>query len=500
MTTPTTHPAEPEQGSEPWLPTADETAAELAVIGALLTPFPVTTRDGRIEEITSPTLIDIRRVLRPEHFFEPRHQLIATVVYELADAGHRSIDPVVVSTELARRGNRGVLDAAALSRYMRSVPTVANAPYYADLVRAGADRRTAYAYGMRIAQYASSMDGDRLTDLVTKAHGEYLSATAPYVNNDLMSVGNRTDMVAELLAKWGHAEENTGMTTGLPDVDAHLNVDPGGMVVLAGRPGSGKSLLGSQIAWHFVAERGEGVLSFSAEMTAKELMERDLARIANVRLDSSSGKTKLTPADGAALMKAAEDYQMLATQLWYDDTPTLSIQHIRARHAEVSAVNGPPALVVIDYLQLMQMPKADRRDLAIGEVTRQLKVFAQEANCLVLLLCQLNRGPESRPGGVPMLADLRDSGAIEQDPDVVMLLHDVPRYDESRQGVVDLILAKQRKGGHGITVTLADRRAYAGFGNWSRVEERKGPAAAGAAEVPDLDSLTNGDAPDDGGW
>ena len=484
------HPAQDEQPIEPWEATAEERAAEAAVIGCMLTPLHITGRDGP-EVLSSPAIIDIRRVLRPEHFYTAAHQAIARTVYELADAGVKGIDPLVVADALTEAGVLAVTGGiTALTRYPRMVPTTTNAAWYADRVREGADRRATYAYSARVAQYAAAVDGDRLNELVAAAHADYLTSTAVFTNDDLPSVGNQPDEIAGLLQRWGQADE-TGATTGLRDLDDRLNVSDGALVVVAGRPGSGKSLLGAQWAWHYVSQRGEGALCFSAEMTRLELMERDIARIAGVRLDSSSGKTPLTVEDSRRLMKASAEYERLGTLLWYDDTPTLTVAHIRARYAEVAAAAGAPKLVVIDYLQLMQMPKADRRDLAIAEVTRQLKVFAQESQCLVVLLCQLNRGPESRPDGRPMLSDLRESGAIEQDCDVAFLLHDVGRYQEDRQGSLDLIIAKQRKGGHGITITLSDRRAYAELGNWSR-QDPPSPAAAGAGTMPDLDDLTGG--------
>lgn len=470
--------------------TDTELHAEQSVLGALMTPWYPASRDGQPPSaLSSPWIPAVRRVLAPHHFYAGRHQLIAAAVYALADDPDvRGIDQLMVADELERRGQLAKAGGPMyLHRCVTGTPTATNADYYADIVRAGANRRATHAYAQRVAQAAATPEPDGLADLVTSLHAGYLEAVSTTGNTDLPAVGNSSELVDQLIQGWGRPRPSS-MTTGLADVDRVLNVEDGALVVIAGRPGSGKSILGAQIAGHYVEERGEPALFFSAEMSRQELMERDLARLARVRLDSATGRTDLTAADAQRLLDVGPLYTAIGILLWYDDTPGLSTQHIDARFAEVSAAAGPPRLVAVDYLQLMQTPKADRRDLAIGEVSRRLKLFAKLHNIIVVLLCQLNRGPESRPGGKPAIADLRESGSIEQDADVVILIHDVAQYDESRLGEVDLILAKQRKGVHGVTIAVADQRPYAQFADLPRRR------ADGATDLDAMSADRNGDA------
>ncbi|HYQ69084.1 replicative DNA helicase [Actinophytocola sp.] len=468
-----------------------ELDAERAVLGAMMTPLYVTSRDGEPEALSSPVIAEVRRTLSAEHFYQPRHQAVMRAICDLADSGRKGIEPVQVAEELRRRGELTRMGSPTylhdLLAASRQVAATGQASHLAEIVRAGANRRATLVYSQRVAQAAQALpEPERLPEIIAGLHTKFLADVATTSEEEFHSIGNSEDLIQGVLDSWGHPQESA-MTTGIRDVDRALNVDLGALVVAAGRPGSGKSVFGAQVAGHYAMERGEPVVFFSAEMTRAELVQRDLARQAGVRLDSASGKTHLIDSEKIKLAKAAQDYKLLGTLLWYDDTPHLSLPYIRARVADVASIAGPPRLIVIDYLQLMQLPKADRKDLALGEVTRQLKIMAQELNCIVLLLCQLNRGPESRPGGLPMLSDLRESGAIEQDADVVMLIHDVAKYTDERPGEIDLILAKQRKGSN-PTITLADYRAFAAFRDLSR------------QSAPSTHGVTNLDDPNAGWW
>lgn len=495
---PARRPADPVDEVPAWEATPLEKSAERHLLGAMMTPL-TTTRDGEPVALSSPAIIEARRIVEPEFFYDVRHQMIAAAVFALADAGVRGIDPVLVGQELARRDQLVKVGGPPVVHelFAQSI-TTANASHYADTVRAGYNRRATYAYAQGIAQVVANRDveSEDLYSRVTVIHERWHHAVSGAIGgNELVSVGNRGDVIADLLSTWGEPD-GRGLSTGLHDLDTRINIAPGSLVIVAGRPGSGKSLLASQIAAHHVEELGVPVLFHSLEMPIRELVERDLARAAGVRLDSASGKTPLTAREQQRLQQAAHEYEQLGTLLFYDDATDLTIGHAEARYEEVAKITGtPPGLLVIDYVQLMKMnARAERRDIAVGEVSGKAKQFGLRTGCTVVLCAQLNRGPESRPNGVPHIADLRESGNLEQDADAVILVHPVGDHVEERQGEVDLIIAKQRRGGHNIVVPVQDYRAYAAFRNLTRRIEpaRTAPVVAGV-DMPDLDNLDHPD-------
>lgn len=470
-----------------WAATALENESERALLGAMLSPIPV--QGGAY--LSSPAIIEGRRIVAPEHFCDPRHQAVAAAIYALADdAAVRGIEPLMVGAELARRGQLTKVGGPIfVSDLMKDSVTSTNASWHAERVRAGANRRATYAYAHRVIQATNGVDVDSpdLLERINRVHEKWQADVSATSDNGIVAVGNQTDIITQLVAEWGQPDER-GMTTGLHDVDTRINIAPGSVVIIAGRPGSGKSMLAAQIAGHYVEERGEPVLFCSMEMPVRELVERDLARIAGVPLSSSNGKTPLTARESQRLEKAAHEYQQLGTLLFYDDSPDLSMSHVEARYEEVSKIAGPPAVVFIDYVQLMKTSAtAENRVQAVGEISRRAKVFGMRTGAIVVLCCQLNRGPESRPNGMPNLADLRESGNLEQDADAVFLVWPAADYVEDRAGEVDLIIAKQRRGGHNIIVPLADYRAFAAFRNLTKQKE---PArSAPPVNMPDLDAM-----------
>lgn len=473
-----------------------ELAAERALLGAMMTPLHV-TRDGVPEPLSSPAIIEARRILAPEHFYLPRHQAIATAIFTLADTGAKGVDPVMVGAELAGRDLlTKVGGALSINALMSESVTTTNAGYHADLIRRGANRRASYAYALRVAQLAAGSDSTELFERVTALHERYV-ADVTVTNTDVLAVGNRADLLDGLVERWGLPDE-TGMTTGILDLDDVLNIAPGSVVIVAGRPGSGKSMLVSQIAGHYITHRGEPVLYFSLEMGAAELVERDLARMARIRLDTASGKTPLTDRDRERLTHAHAEYSQLSTLLFYDDADDLDWGHVEARYEEVRKITGPPALVVVDYVQLMRTnTRAERRDIAIGEISRRAKTFAKRTGAIVVLVAQLNRGPESRPDGMPQVSDLRESGSLEQDADAVILVHPVADFVEERAGEIDLIIGKQRRGGNHLRITVGDARPYAAFRDLAKIPT----PPRWAQDMPDLDQPdppTDGRAP--GEW
>ncbi|WP_306999031.1 replicative DNA helicase [Amycolatopsis thermophila] len=473
-------PWEPPGDDEPgdptgWFPTRTEADAEMSVLGALMMPIQATDVDGRPAAMNNPALAEVRRLLQPKHLFLPKHQAIMQAICDLDDRSVSGIDVIKVADELERRGELAKVGAAPyLLTLTERVSVAANATYYADLVIEAYRRRAALEFARAVGQAAASrLDIGSLDSRIDQAHQTYLQETLGLGTQELVSAADSSWLITDILDHWGEPDPGS-MTTGLADVDDVLDVATGGLVVVAARSGVGKSTWAAQIARHYVFDRGECSLFFSMEMTRRELYIRDLAALAGVRHDSATGKTPATDYEREKLRKAAARYETEGALMYYDDTKAVNLAHIRSRCSQVRRESGVGQLgvVVVDYIGLMQLPRADREDQAFGEVSRSLKVMAGEFGCIVILVAQLNRGPEERSGGVPKASDIRSSDKLQQDADVIMLLHDVAQYgdrtggDNPRAGEVDLILDKQRKGRSHAVITLADRRHFAQFGSF----------------------------------
>lgn len=449
-----------------WTPTSVEASAERAVLGAMLMTTTATHGDGTDEQVNSPAIGDVATVLQPKHLFRQQHQAIMTAILDIAGRGEQ-VDPVTVGGELEHRGElTRVGGPAYLHTLLASTPTAVNAAHYAGQVRKAANRRAALEYAERVRQAAADRSHSEPLDMaLDRAWRTYEDATSGSANEGLAPIAEDTDTLTAVLEEWG-TESPGAFTTGLADLDRVLNVDQGGLVVLGARSGVGKSTMAGRIARHYVFDRGEHAVVFNMEMSRHELVERDFAAMARVRLDSASGKTPLTTRERTKLVDAAGKYQQHGHRMHLDDTRNVGLAHIRSRLRQVhhqQQDDGGIGLVVVDQLHLMSKPERDREDQELTEITRQLKVLAGEYNCVIVLVAQLNRGPESRPDGKPRSSDLKSSGGTEQDADVVMLLHDVGAWSDERIGEMDVILDKQRKGTSHATVALADHRHYASF-------------------------------------
>ncbi len=449
-----------------WTPTSVELSAELALLGSMLMPSTATHSDGTTEELNSPAVGDVATVLQPHHLFRPAHRSIMAAILDIAGRGER-VDPVTVGGELEHRGELGKVGGGAyLHTLLASTPTATNATHYADQVREAANRRAALEYAERVRYAAADRShGEPLDVAMDRAWRTYEEATSGSANEGLAAISDDVETLTSVLEQWG-TESPGAFTTGLADLDRVLNVEQGGLVVLGARSGVGKSTMAGRIARHYVFDRNEHVVVFNMEMSRHELVERDFAALARIRLDSASGKTKLDTRERTKLIEAAEKYQDGGHRMHLDDTRSVGLAHIRSRLRQVhhqQQADGGIGLVVVDQLHLMNRPAKDREDQEFTEITRQLKVLAGEFNCIIVLVAQLNRGPESRPDGKPRASDLKASGGTEQDADVVMLLHDVGTWTDDRLGEMDVILDKQRKGISHATVALADHRHHASF-------------------------------------
>lgn len=438
-----------------WDPAPAVVEAEKAVIGAAML-----SRD--MAEQTA-------EIVSPGSFHRPAHQTIFAAVMDLAGAG-RPTDPVAVATELTRAGELGRVGGTPyLHTLVAAVPTVASAGYYAELVAADAIRRATHAAGVRVQQIAEAPDFDP-AEHVEAAYQAIEAVTLPGEPGPLWETDDLAEVVADL--ENPDIDAPAVVPTGYVDLDQFCAIRPGQLVVIGARPGQGKSVFGVSFARHVAHVCGDPVLLVSLEMPRIEVQHRIIAAEARILLDHLE-RRDLTADERGRLDQLQP--RLDGSRLLIDDTPAAGLAHLRARLRWMTrqrAGDGhtlAPRLVVVDYLQLLAAPPADNRVLAIGELTRGLKLLAREFDVPIVVLAQLNRGLEQRVDKRPQLADLRESGSVEQDADIVLFLYRPEVYEgpeSGRSGEIDVIVAKQRQGPTG-TVTLAWQGHYGKLANFA---------------------------------
>jgi replicative DNA helicase len=433
------------------------TEAEESVLGAVM--LSVDAANVALESLT------------PDDFYKPAHQSIWEAVTALFD-GNEPIDPVTVTDWLRRRE---LLDRVGgvgyITRLMESVPSVSNVDYYADIVGETSSRRRLLRAGSEVG--ALAMQGDLpIEDVLDQAEarvfavaeakvGEGLNPVAPYLKDALEKI--------EELGTTG--DEITGIPTGFLELDKTLaGLHPANLVVIAARPGMGKSTLALNIAAN-VCMDGRTSAVFTLEMSREEIVHRLLASLASV--DSQEIRTGQLDIDKWRRLSQASS-KLYEMPFYVDDSPDLTVTAIRAKCRRLKRSHDLD-LVVVDYLQLMQGPrKADNRQQEIADISRSLKNLARELKVPVIAVSQLNRQLESRENKRPRLGDLRESGAIEQDADVVMFIYRDDYYDVSNPetlGVAELDIAKHRSGARD-TLRLG---FAAEFNRFNNLTPRKAP-------------------------
>jgi replicative DNA helicase len=367
------------------------------------------------------------------------------------DAAQRTVDHLTLSEELKTRGQLAAVGGPPyLMGLDQVVPVATNAPQYAQIVKDQAIRRRLAAAGREIQELASQDAGD-LEVLLDEAERKVFLLAESKREGELRPVRDLMEHTLELLDNLTRSATGvTGLPTGYLDLDRQLTgFHRGELLVLAARPGLGKTALALNIANHVAMKEQRAVGIFSLEMPADQLLMRLLASSARVDMKKLRGG-RLTADDQKKFQKVANE--LFHAPLYIDDTGTLSPFELRAKARRLKQRDERLGLLVVDYLQLMHLKgKVENRQLEVSEISRSLKALAKELEVPVLALSQLNRKVEERKGGRPLLSDLRESGAIEQDADVVMFIH---RDDEDEDGgmafressPVELIVAKQRNG------------------------------------------------------
>ncbi|HTK60759.1 MAG TPA: replicative DNA helicase [Pseudonocardia sp.] len=426
--------------------------AEQSVLGGML--------------LSKDAIADVIEVLGPDDFYRPAHQTVYDCILDLYSRGEPA-DPVTVSAELERRNELVRLGGAPyLHTLIATVPTAANAGYYAEIVAEKAILRRLVEAGTRIVQLGylgSEGAGATVDEVVDRAQSAIYDVTERRATEDYVPLEELLQpTMDEIDAIASRGGMSLGVPTGFVDLDACTNgLHPGQMVVVAARPGLGKSTLGLDFARSCSVHHGMTSAIFSLEMSRTEITMRLLSAEAKIRLtDMRAGR--MTDDDWTRMARRMSEIS--EAPLFIDDSPNLTMMEIRAKARRLKQRNDLK-LVILDYLQLMSSGKrVESRQQEVSEFSRQIKLLAKELEVPVIAISQLNRGPEQRTDKRPMLSDLRESGSIEQDADMVILLHrpDAFERDDPRAGEADLILAKHRNGPTN-TITVAHQLHYSRF-------------------------------------
>lgn len=406
--------------------------------------------------------------ISPADMYRPAHQTIMQAILDVWAAGKGS-DPIIVATALDEAGHLPHIGGADyLQVVMQKTPTSANVEHYARRVADTSMLRRLHAAGQRATQLALTGEGtaEERADQAAQAFGQ---VERPAMNQ-AEPVGKITPLVMDTIEAITRGEDKGGVvcSTGFVELDEILDggLRAGQMVIIAARPGVGKSTLAVDIARHHtVREHGRAVI-FSLEMSKSELTQRVLSAEAGVRLkDMRAGQLEEGGWDSLARAVGELD----DAKLFLDDSADLTLMEIRAKARRLKQQHGL-GLIVVDYLQLLTSGRrVESRQQEVAEFSRQLKLLAKELEVPLIAISQLNRGVEARGEGArPRLSDLRESGSLEQDADIVMLIDrpDASNRDHERAGEADVILAKHRGGTVG-TVTLAHQLHYSKFVDFS---------------------------------
>lgn len=429
--------------------------AEQGVLGAML--------------LSPATVIEIIESLTPDDFYRPAHQLIYTAIIDLF-SDNKEIDPVIVAARLDRNNDLDRVGGAPyLHTLISSVPTAANARYYAEIVAEKAILRKLVDAGTRVVQLGyEGTEGAEVDAVIDMAQQEVFSIAQKNAVDDYSILADlikpTMDELDEIAVHGGLAQ---GIPTGFYDLDALTNGLHGGqMIIVAARPGVGKSTLALDFVRSCSISHHKTAVIFSLEMSKSEIVMRMLSAEAEVRLsDMRAGR--LSEQDWGKLVTKVGEIQ--DAPIFIDDSATLTMMEIRSKARKLKQKHDLQ-MIVVDYLQLMSSGKrTESRQQEVSEFSRQLKLLAKELDVPLVAISQLNRGPESRTDKRPQIADLRESGSLEQDADMVMLLYrpDSQDKDDTRAGEADIILAKHR-GGPIDTVQVAHQLHFSRFKDMAR--------------------------------
>jgi len=411
---------------------------------------------------------DVIETVRSADFYIPKHEIIFEAILSLYSHGEPT-DVIAVTDELTKTGE---LSRAGGAEYLHTltslVPTAANAGFYAGIVAEKAVLRRLVEAGTRIVQMGYASEGEVL-DLVNNAQAEVYAVTGGAEAEDFVPLTAAvTTAIDEIEAAKGRDGMMTGVPTGFAELDELTNgLHPGQLIIVAARPALGKSTLALDFARAASIKHDLPSIIFSLEMGRSEIAMRLLSAETAIPLQNMR-KGTIDTRDWTTI--ASTRGRINDAPLFIDDSPNMTLVEIRAKCRRLKQRVGLK-MVIIDYLQLMTSGKrVESRQQEVSEFSRALKLLAKELQVPVIALSQLNRGPEQRSDKMPALSDLRESGSLEQDADVVILLHRESAYekDNPRAGEADFIVAKHRNGPT-RTVTVAFQGHFSRFVDMPKV-------------------------------
>lgn len=424
--------------------------AEQSVLGGML--------------LSTDAISAVVEVIRGDDFYKPAHEMIYEAIVDLYGRGEPA-DAITVSDALTKRGElQRVGGAAYLHELIESVPTAANAQFYAEIVAERSVLRRMVNAGTKIVQLGYAQDGE-VEDLVNKAQSEIFSIAERNQAEDYAALSEIMEAtVDEIEAAGSRGSGVTGVPTGFYELDDLTQGFHGGqMIVVAARPAMGKSTFALDVARSAAIKHNMATVIFSLEMGKSEIAMRLLSAEGTMYIqDLRKGSVK----DEQWGKIAATVGKLNDAPLFIDDSPNMSLMEIRAKCRRLKQKHNLK-LVVLDYLQLMSSGKrVESRQQEVSEFSRALKLLAKELDVPVIALSQLNRGSEQRPDKRPQVSDLRESGSIEQDADMVILLHreEVYNKETERAGEADIIIGKNRSGPT-ANIVVAFQGHYSRFSN-----------------------------------
>ncbi len=412
--------------------------AEQATLGCLL--------------IDSMCQTEIMSILKSEDFYTDSHKNIFTAMYRIFQK-NTPIDFVTLTEELEREGKIDAIGGIDYINFLSNVvPSAANFKFYVDIVKSNSVRRMLIKSGQDIIEKAYSDDDKE--GVLAFAEASVYGVSEKEDISQLEHVGKPNGAIKAVIDKFDKVSKDPnslrGLSTGYRDIDAITNgLQNSDLILLAARPSVGKTSFAMNLVTNIAVKEGKSCAVFSLEMSREQLTQRAICSLAKVPMQNAL-TGKMTNDEWKRIWTATK--QLENSKIYVDDSSLTTPATLLSKCRRLKAKEGKLDLIMIDYLQLMTADnkKKENRQSEISEISRNLKVAAKELNVPIIVLSQLSRDIEKREGHRPQLSDLRDSGAIEQDADIVMFLHNPEKYNdtptEDEPGVVELIFAKHRNG------------------------------------------------------
>ena len=441
------------------IPHDDE--AEKAVLGAIF--------------IDPAAIADASAEVQPEDFYKRANQLVFQAMLDLSDR-EDAIDPLTLQDELTKKNQLDDIGGIAyVSELAMATPTAAHVTYYAKIVHRKALLRRLISASQKIITNAMQ-DSDDVTDILDNAESEIMNVSS---ENNANGFRNIKDIVNSTIDEINNIPEDGNMVTGLPTGFVELDKMTTGfhddeLIIVAARPGVGKTSFALNVAQYVGLHTDKTVAMFSLEMSGEQLVQRMLA--SEGLINSQHLRTGQLDEDEWPKLVTASG-SLATANIYIDDTPGIKMSQIRAQSRRLAKEKGNLGLIVIDYLQLIEGPHSESRQQEVSAISRQLKKLAKELHVPVIALSQLSRSVEQRQDKRPVLSDIRESGSIEQDADIVSFLYRDDYYRdeeegeenkevsaEDENGEVEVIIEKNRSGSRG-TVKLMFSKPYNRFSN-----------------------------------